>query len=50
MMCGSPTYLAEMTVMLGLAYGTSLYGTHMIGSLRREAFEARQLGQYSSAD
>ena len=33
-------------LMLGLAVVTSVYGTHMIGALRREAFEARQLGQY----
>ncbi len=46
LICGSPTYLAEMTMLLGLAYGTSLYGAHMINHLRREAFEAKRLGQY----
>jgi len=46
MICGSPAYLAEMAMLLGLAYGTSLYGAHMINHLRREAFEARRLGQY----
>ena len=41
-----PTYLVEVGLMLGLAVVTSVYGTHMVGSLRREAFEARRLGQY----
>lgn len=46
MICGSPAYLAEMCMLMGLAYGTSLYGSCMINHLRREAFEARRLGQY----
>jgi serine/threonine-protein kinase len=41
-----PTYLVEVGLMLGLALVTSVYGTHMVGALRREAFEARRLGQY----
>ncbi len=41
-----PTYLVEVGLMLGLAVVTSVYGTHMVGALRREAFEARRLGQY----
>ena len=32
--------------MLAVQFGASVYGTHMIGRLRREAYEARQLGQY----
>jgi serine/threonine-protein kinase len=39
-------YIGEMAVMLAIGYGTSLYGVRMIGALRREAFEARQFGQY----
>ena len=41
-----PAYLVEISLMLGLAVVTSVYGTHMVGTLRREAFEARRLGQY----
>ncbi|HEY1784950.1 MAG TPA: serine/threonine-protein kinase [Pirellulales bacterium] len=41
-----PTYLVEVGLMLGLTVVTSVYGTHMVGALRREAFEARRLGQY----
>jgi eukaryotic-like serine/threonine-protein kinase len=41
-----PTYLAEVSLMLGLAVVTSVYGAHTVGSLRRQAFEARRLGQY----
>jgi eukaryotic-like serine/threonine-protein kinase len=39
-------FWVEITIMLGITFLSSTYGTHMIGSLRREAFEARQLGQY----
>jgi serine/threonine-protein kinase len=39
-------YAVEMLIMLGVTFLSSTYGTHMIGGLRREAFEARQLGQY----
>ncbi len=46
MICHSPTYLAGMVLRLSLAYGTSVFGTHMINNLRREVFEAKQLGQY----
>jgi serine/threonine-protein kinase len=41
-----PTYLVEVGLMLGLTVVTSVYGTYMVGALRREAFEARRLGQY----
>ena len=37
---------SKITLMLSIAFATSVYGTHMIGALRQEAFEARQLGQY----
>ena len=42
----NPNYLVEVILFLALAVVSSVYGTHMIGSLRREAFEARRLGQY----
>ncbi len=41
-----PTYPVEVGLMLALAVVTSAYGAHTVGSLRREAFEARRLGQY----
>lgn len=33
-------------LMMFVASAASVFGTHTIGALRREAFEARQLGQY----
>ncbi len=42
----NPGYLVEITLMLGIAFATSVYGTYMVGALRQEAFEARRLGQY----
>lgn len=39
-------HLRTMTLMMLVGYGSGVYGTHMIGTLRREAYEARQLGQY----
>jgi len=42
----NPDYLAEMGLSMSIGLVTSVYGTHMINALRREAFEARQLGQY----
>jgi len=34
-------------ILMGLCgYGTSVYGTYLINSLRQEAFEAREFGQY----
>jgi hypothetical protein len=38
--------LVEMGLMLGIVYLASIYGIYKMGALRREAFEARQLGQY----
>jgi eukaryotic-like serine/threonine-protein kinase len=35
-----------LTLMLATAFGASVYGTYMIGSLRQQAFEAKQFGQY----
>jgi hypothetical protein len=38
--------LGEYALTMCLAAGAATLGTHMIGSLRRQVFEARQLGQY----
>lgn len=35
-----------IALMMLVASAASVFGTHTIGALRREAFEARQLGQY----
>ncbi|MBI3836766.1 MAG: serine/threonine protein kinase [Planctomycetia bacterium] len=39
-------FAVEVVIMLGVTFLSTTYGTHMIGSLRREVFEAKQLGQY----
>jgi len=33
-------------LMIAIGFFSSVYGTHMIGTLRRQAYEAKQLGQY----
>ncbi len=38
--------VSENVLMLLIGAGASVYGTHVINTLRTEAFEARQLGQY----
>jgi len=38
--------MSYVVLFMVAGYGSSVYGTYMIGSLRREAFEARQVGQY----
>lgn len=38
--------LIEMSLMMGIVFVASIYGIYKMGALRREAFEARQLGQY----
>lgn len=35
-----------LVLMMATGFGTGVLGTHMIGTLRREAYEAKQLGQY----
>jgi eukaryotic-like serine/threonine-protein kinase len=35
-----------LALMMATGFGASVLGTHMIGNLRREAYEAKQLGQY----
>ena len=42
----SSGFLVEMTIMLGITYLCSVYGTYTINTLRTEAFAAKQLGQY----
>ena len=39
-------FIVEMLIMLGITFTACTYGTYMINTLRTEAFEARQLGQY----
>ncbi len=38
--------VVEMGLSMGIVYVASIYGIYKMGELRREAFEARQLGQY----
>jgi len=38
--------LQEMSIWVGLGWSMAVYGSHKIAQLRREAFEARKLGQY----
>lgn len=38
--------MVETTLIMVIAGMAAIYGTHKINSLRREAFEARQLGHY----
>jgi eukaryotic-like serine/threonine-protein kinase len=38
--------LQEMSIWSGLGWAMAVYGSHKIAQLRREAFEARRLGQY----
>jgi serine/threonine-protein kinase len=40
------SYLAEMVSWMVIAVGFAVYGSHKISVLRRQAFEARRLGQY----
>lgn len=35
-----------VALTMSLAFGAGVYGTYMIGNLRREVYEAKQLGQY----
>ena len=43
---GGAGFWVEIGIMLGVTFLCSVFGTHMINTLRNEAFEARQLGQY----
>jgi serine/threonine-protein kinase len=40
------SYLGELATWLVVAVGYAVYGSHKISTLRREALEARRLGQY----
>jgi len=39
-------HLSGVALFMAVGFGSCVYGTYMINSLRREAFEAKQLGQY----
>jgi len=39
-------FLFETFVVMGVSFLAATYGTHVINTLRQEAFEAKQLGQY----
>ncbi len=39
-------FLVEVTILMMITFLSATYGTHVINTLRHEAFEARQLGQY----
>jgi serine/threonine-protein kinase len=41
-----PMYLTDLIIMLAATWSCATYGTHLINTLREEAFEAKQLGQY----
>ncbi len=43
---GRPVLMTELVILMGVSFLISTYGTHIINTLRREAFEARRLGQY----
>lgn len=36
----------SMVLKMLIGYGTSVYGTHLINTLRNEAYQAREFGQY----
>jgi len=40
------TFFVEMTLLMGLSALVAVVGVHTIGTLRAQAFEAKQLGQY----
>lgn len=39
-------FLAQIIILLSVTFLAATYGTHIINTLRNEAFAARQLGQY----
>jgi serine/threonine-protein kinase len=41
-----PNALIDMTIFVGLAAAIAIFGSHKLIALHRQAFEARQLGQY----
>jgi serine/threonine-protein kinase len=42
----APEFLTELGLEMGIAFAASVIGVRTIGILRRDAFTARQLGQY----
>lgn len=45
-LAGDRMFTIDMVLMLSITLVSCVYGTHLINSLRVEAFEAKQLGQY----
>lgn len=39
--------LSEMIILLSIAAATAIYGSYRVGSLRREAFDAKGVGMYT---
>lgn len=39
--------LSEMVILLLIAASTAIYGSYRVGSLRREAFDAKSIGMYT---
>jgi serine/threonine-protein kinase len=39
-------YITQVAMLMALSAASAIWGAYTIGSLRKEAFEARQLGQY----
>lgn len=39
--------LSEMIILLSIAASTAIYGSYRVGSLRREAFDAKGVGMYT---
>lgn len=46
LLSADPGFVAEFVMILTIGYVACVYGTHMINTLRHEAYEARRLGQY----
>ena len=46
-LAAQPGFFIEEILMMSLAGVSSVVGVHTIGTLRREAFKAKQLGQYN---
>jgi serine/threonine-protein kinase len=46
MLQSEPEFVIELTLEMAIAFAASVIGVRTIGVLRREAFTARQLGQY----
>jgi serine/threonine-protein kinase len=49
-LAGDLRFVTEVTLVMAVGFGSAVIGVHTIGTLRREAFTARQLGQYRLLD